>query len=325
MHRNSSSWIRRTRAGLVTACAVLLTATGALALVPAQAGPLPTPTAISASVATDNAGVGGAVPSVLAEAGGAIQLTVTLQPAGSAFKSDTPLTLTPSLTSGANPTGSFSPASLVMPADTNSATFTISYSAADNGVLATVGVAKGKGPPTDVAPGTSASFDVLKELTRFAGNDPRLANGLGIGDNNCSQASTEPACGTLILSHGTVGSDGALGLGKCTPDLGCRSGSQIVEAVADLGTLYTPQDPAILIYRCDKKLCSGKGISTYKLKVTFEATGPLNLTAQPCVSKGVALDASGNDFCVDYVQSHRDNSGDALLYLLFTHDMRGST
>ena len=64
--------------------------------------------------------------------------------------------------------------------------------------------------------------------------------------------------------------------------------------------------------------------TSYTLKVSFSATGPLTLVSAPCTTKGVALDAAGNTFCTDYVQSHR-NAGDLLLYLLFVHDMRGST
>ena len=47
--------------------------------------------------------------------------------------------------------------------------------------------------------------------------------------------------------------------------------------------------------------------------------------SKPCIKKGIALDAYGNDYCTDYAQTHRDKAGDLLLYVLFTHDMRGST
>jgi hypothetical protein len=186
----------------------------------------------------------------------------------------------------------------------------------------TVSVAKKN---SDVTPGTTNAFDVLKTVSKFASDDPRLATGLGIGNANCTQATTEPECGTLLLSHGFSSTAAALSLGKCTPDLGCTRGSQVVQFIADLGGAYTPQDPALLVIRCSKELCSGKGINRYTIKVSFAASGPLNLTAAPCVSKGVALDAAGNTFCTDYVRSHRDNAGDALLYFLFTGDMRGST
>jgi hypothetical protein len=308
----------------VLAASALLAAAGAVAIAPAQGAAPATPTGVTASASTDNGDIGGALPAVLVQTGQDFQLTVTLTPAGAAFKSDTTLALTPSLSPSGTPKGTFSPASIVMKAGVNSATFDVSYNAVDNGVVLTVSKPQAKGKPVDFQPGSTAPFDVLKELSKFANNDPRLPNGLGVGNAACTQASTEPACGTLFLQHGSV-SAGALSLGACTTGLGCKSGSQVVQVIADLGTKYTATDPALLVYRCDKKLCSGKGIKSYQLKVTFAATGPLNLTAKPCVDKGVALDASGNDFCVDYVRSHRDNSGDALLYLLFTHDMRAST
>jgi hypothetical protein len=299
-------------------------AAGAIAAVPAQGTTQPPrPTVITATASTDNAGLGGAVPQVLVEAGDPVDLTVTLQPAGAAYKFNTPLTLSASLESGDPTHGTLSPTTVVMPAGANTATFSVTYSAVDNGVQITV-----TQPPDSsgtATPGTTAPFDVLKELTTFAANDPRLTTGLGIGNNGCTAASTEPACATLVLNKGTASSRGALSIGACTADLGCRTGSQVVQVVADLGNLYPQTAPGLLIYRCDKQLCKGKGIRNYPLKISFNASGPLDLTTMRCLKKGVAKDAYGNNFCLDLVQSHRDNSGDALLYLLFTHDMRGST
>jgi hypothetical protein len=257
---------------------------------------------------------------VLAATDTDITLTVTLEPAGAEFNTATKLDLTASLAAGGNPHGTLSLTSVLMPAGANSSDFTVRYSAVDNGVQVTVAVAK-KG--SDVTPGTTAPFDILKVLTTFASNDGRLASGLGVGNDNCSQDTTESECGTLVLSHGFSSQAGALSLGACTPGLGCTSGSQVVQFVADL--TYTADDPALLIFRCAKRLCPGKAIKSYTLKVSFSASGPLNLVSAPCVTKGVALDASGNDFCTDYVKSHRDNAGGALLYFLFTGDMRGST
>jgi hypothetical protein len=316
----------------VLAASALLAAAGAVAITPAQGAAPATPTGVTASASTDNGDIGGALPAVLVQTGKDFQLTVTLTPAGAAFKSDTTLALTSSLSPSGTPKGTFSPASIVMKAGVNSATFDVSYTAVDNGVVLTVSKPQPKGKPVDFQPGSTAPFDVLKELSKFANNDPRLPNGLGVGNADCAQTTNEPACGVLFLSHGSK-SDGALSIGACTANLGCKTGSQVVQVIADLGEpgsttnppLYSKNDPALMVYRCDKKLCGGKGVKTYTLKLSFEATGPLNLTAEPCVSKGVASDAAGRDFCVDYVQSHRDNSGDVLLYLLFTHDMRGST
>jgi hypothetical protein len=212
-----------------------------------------------------------------------------------------------------------------MPGGVNSAQFGVSYSAVENGVEVTVSVAKANGKISLVTPGTTASFDVLKTVERFAPTDPSLSVGLGVGNADCTGDTNEPECGVLILSNGFASQEGALSLGACTSDLGCTAGSQVVQFIADLGSDYSTTNPATLIIRCSKQLCPGKGISSYTLKVSFSATGPLDLVSAPCVSKGVALDAAGNTFCTDYVQSHRDNAGAVLLVLLFVHDMRGST
>ncbi|MDP9220218.1 MAG: hypothetical protein M3P23_06730 [Actinomycetota bacterium] len=290
----------------------------------AAAQPL-TPTSITVAASTDNTDLGGAVPDVLVAAGQTFRVTVTLSPPGTAFNTATKLNLTASLAGGGRPGGALTPTSVVMPGGVTTQTFAVSYSAVDNGVQVTVSVAKAGGKVSLVTPGTTAPFNVLKVLDKFPSTDPRVTTGLGVGDADCTQATTESECGTLLLSHSFSSQSGALSLGACTPDLGCTSGSQVVQFIADLGTSYSPTDPAVLIIRCSKEQCRGKGVNSYTLKVSFAASGPLSLVAAPCVSKGVALDASGNDFCTDYVQSHRDNAGDALLLLLFTHDMRGST
>src|SRR4029079_2113103 len=119
----------------------------AVAIVPAQGVVPPTPTGVSASATTDNAGLGGAVPTVLVQTGQDFDLTVTRTPTGAAFKSDTTLALTPSLSPSGTPKGKFSPSSITMPAGVNSATFDLAYTAADNGVLRTVGEAAYTGKP----------------------------------------------------------------------------------------------------------------------------------------------------------------------------------
>lgn len=309
---------------IALACA-MLTGAASAATIPAGATAAPAPAGISAAASTDNSALGGAVPAVLAAAGGQVTLTVTLTPAGATFNNDTQLSLTASLASGALPGGSLTPASIVMPGGVNSAQFGISYSAVDNGVQVTVSVAKASGKISQVTPGTTAAFDVLKTVKIFPSTESSLGTGLGVGNADCSQDTTEPECGVVVLPNGFASQNGALTLGACTSDLGCTAGSQVVQLIADLGTNYSPTNPATLIVRCSKQLCPGKGVSSYTLKVSFSASGPLDLVAAPCTTKGVALDAAGNTFCTDYVQSHRDNAGDVLLYLLFVHDMRGST
>ncbi len=309
---------------IVFACAVLIGATITATIPAGGATAAPAPTGISAAASTDNSALGGAVPAVLVAAGSPFTLTVTLTPAGATFNTDTKLSLTASLASGAHPGGSLSPASIVMPGGVNSAQFSVSYSAVNNGVQVTVSVAKTTGKISLVTPGMTAPFDVLKTVEIFPPTDPSLSVGLGVGNADCTHDTTESECGVLILPNGFASQDGALSLGACTSDLGCTAGSQVVQFIADLGTAYSATNPAILAIRCSKQLCPGKGVSNYTLKVSFSASGPLDLVSAPCTTKGVALDAAGNTFCTDYVHSHRDN-GDLLLYLLFVNDMRGST
>lgn len=320
--RATNSDRRGRAASLGAALATVVIVSGAFAATVNNAAATPiAPTAILAAASTDNTGLGGAVPDVLVAAGGTFTLTVTLSPAGSAFNNATTLNLTPNAGQG----GKFTPSSVSMPGGVNSATFAVSYSAVANGVQVNVGVAKSNGKLGGVSPGATAPFDVLKVLTKFPGSDPRLETGLGVGNADCTQASTESECGTVVLSHGISSGSGALSLGACTTGLGCTSGSEVVQFIADLGTTYTSNDPALLIFRCSKQQCPGKGVNFYTVKLSFSSSGPLDIVSAPCVSKGVALDASNNTFCTDYVQSHRDNAGDVLLYVLFTHDMRGST
>jgi hypothetical protein len=324
--RNAGNASRR-RWGAVSARAAVLAATtllaplvvGAASL--AQAGASP-PTGISVAVTTDNTGLGGAVPDVLVQAGAPFTLTVNLTPAGTSFNKDTVLDLTPT---GSSLHGTFSPATITMRAGVSQASFPVSYSAADNGVRLKASVAS---PKTKVAPGQSASFDVVATLVRLARGDPQFPTGVGVGDAGCSSSTSEPECGIVVLPQDINSPAGALTLGRCTADLNCTPGSQVVQFVADLGTRYDTFHPATLIFRCSKQLCrnTNNGIQAFTLKVSQSASGPLNRVSQPCIAKGVADNGlhNGDTFCTDYVQSRRD-SGALLLYLLFTQDMRGST
>jgi hypothetical protein len=192
----------------------------------------------------------------------------------------------------------------------------------------TVGVpAKGKTP---ALLGTSATpFDVLKTAGLFdTGNG--FNQGIG-GNNNCADATkTAPVCGVLILPQGAVG-QAFLSLGSCDSTIytGCSGVSvkgvapgSVVQLLAGL-TAYTPTTPATLFMRCDKQLCGTGAIHNIRLNFQAGATDPLGGATLPdCPAKG-QTDSSG-DPCVDYVQSTRDNSGDTLLYLLFTQDARVS-
>jgi hypothetical protein len=328
-HRNAVSMPRRRR-GIAAFGAVVLALPLVVGTVSTAQATVIAPTGINVVASTANGGLGGAVPTVLVQAGAQFTLTVSLSPAGAAFKQDTPVNLTASLDPavGGSPHGSFSPSQVMFPADVASQSFSVSYSAVDNGVILTAAVAA-KGKPSGVTPGSTTAFDVLSTLLPLAKGNPQFANGVGVGNADCGQATTEPECGIIVLPNDIESANGALSLGKCTANLGCTSGSQVVQFIADLGARYTPQAPAELIVRCDKKLCrnTNNGIRGFTLKVSQSATGPLDHVSQPCAAKGVADNGlnNGDTFCTDYVQSHRDNSGDVLLVLLFTQDMRGST
>jgi hypothetical protein len=327
-HRNATRMPHRRRAfALSAAFGILSLLTGAVST--AQATVI-APTGINVVASTANTGLGGAVPAVLVQAGAPFTLTVSLVPAGATFNKATPLNLTASLdpSVGGKPSGSFSPSQITFPANVSSQSFSVSYSAVDNGVILTASVAA-NGQSGKIPPGSTAPFDVQSTVLPLAKGNPQFPTGVGVGNNACGQGTTEPECGIVVLPNDIESSNAALSLGKCTANLGCTSGSQVVQFIADLGTRYTPNAPATLIFRCSKQLCrnTNNGIKGFTLKVSQSATGPLDHVSQPCAAKGIADNGlnNGDTFCTDYVQSHRDNSGALLLYLLFTNDMRGST
>jgi hypothetical protein len=55
--------------------------------------------------------------------------------------------------------------------------------------------------------------------------------------------------------------------------------------------------------------------------VNLLPAGPVTV-APACPAKGVV--GTDQKYCVDYVQSTRDNAGDTILYLLFVEDGRAS-
>ena len=100
---------------------------------------------------------------------------------------------------------------------------------------------------------------MLKTVEIFPFTDPSVRVGRGVGDADCMQDTTESECGVIILPNGFASQDGALSLGACTSDLGCTAGSQVVQFIADLGTDYSPTNPATMIIRCSKQLCKRQG------------------------------------------------------------------
>jgi hypothetical protein len=330
-HVSRPGWV------LAALIAILALVAGAVPAAQAHYGP---PTTISASVSsTVRAPAGapvGAVPDVLVQQGDPFQVTVQLQSSQghpAFFHRATTIDLT------ATGPGELSPATVTMPPYASTATFTVSYStfanavtvsaSAEAGGYGTYGDSAGYGESGEgdgqltVRP--SAPFDVLKSL-RIVPSRAGVPFTAAAGDGDCTRTeASQPMCGLAVLPNGAT-SGVLLSLGACTESTACRSGSLVVQLIADLSSgssdLYTRAHPATLVIRCDASLCGRRGVPHVPLVASASATGDLSVV-EPCRQKGVVnADAA---FCTDYRQSHR-NRGDLLLYLLFVKDIRaGST
>jgi hypothetical protein len=320
---------RSRRVALVLASVVsLLAAVGLMTSSPATAGTAPASIRIDSVTSDIQAPTGtptGAVPVVLAKIGTPVHVHVSLYDSSglpTSFTKDTVVTVT----STGNRGGLTQPIKTV-PANDPTPTIDVSFTQAANGIVLTATVGKGGNAFSDTTLGeTDKVFDVAKLIDPPYGATPgtSLRQGIG-GDTACQNAtSTEPICGVLVLPHGAQTSGVLLSEGVCDDTVvPCRSTTKgsVVQALADLSGLYSNADPATLIMKCDKTLCPGGAIQSYHVLFSRDAAGGLR-QADPCPAKGTL--GPGQDACVDYVQSTRDNSGDTHLYLLFTGDMRGS-
>ena len=322
----SSSAARHGR--LVVALALLaslLAALGGLGSSAATAAPLAPVSirvdAVTSDIAAPDGTPAGAVPTVLVKTGGTVHVLVSFYDATGApasFQKDTTVFV-------ASDRGGLTQLTKTAFKGATSATLDISFSEAANQVPLTVTV-PGKGG-TSIT-GTSSPgqwFDVVTEL-RFVDSAPgtSLRQGIGGSDSACTNATpTNPVCGVVILPRGAQSSQVLLSLGACDATYaGCGSSKgSVVQTLAGLSGLYAKTDPAALLIKCDKTLCGGGQIQDKHLNFSLSGNDALE-QALPCPAKGtVGVD---QDACVDYVQSKRDGSGDTLLYLLFTQDMRGS-
>ena len=175
-----------------------------------------------------------------------------------------------------------------------------------------------------VTPGTSSAaqaFDVLSQL-RLAPSTTNFRQGIG-GSGDCTEATpADPVCGVVILPNGATSEQVLLSLGACDPTYaGCDPRGSVVQTLAGLAGLYTKSSPATILIRCDKSLCGGQGVSKIHLMYSLLGNSPL-AQAPACPKKNTI--GSNQPVCVDYVQSHRDNAGDTMLFLLFTEDARVS-
>jgi len=276
------------------------------------------------SVSTDNSALAGApgeaIPTVLAAKGATdIQVTITVSD-GTELTKGTVINLTSVRQDTATPLGSFIPGSFSVPSKGSTFTFPVRYSAAEDGIA--LRAALKKTTSTSPLPGQSTFFDVLDSLKFTEKGNPSLVTGFGA--ETCNTKSTVSVCGVVVLPNGIGSPAAALSSGVCS-DVLCTGGKE-VQFIAGLtdasgADLYSRTNPATLILQCDKSKCGGKGVSSYTAKVALSATGALSVSP-PCATKGVIQ--QGEDFCTDYVSSHRDNAGDVLLVVLFLRDMKGT-
>lgn len=266
-----------------------------------------------------------AVPYALVAAGQDFTVTVSFYDASGApasFNHDTTLAISTNTGASNQP----SQATGTAFAGEETATLTTSLPYPVNQVAVTVSVPTPKGS-SEVAAGSSQPtqlFDVLDEIAfRDIGSGP-----IGIGgDQDCASVTeADPVCGVVLLPNGARSSQVMLSLGSCGDAYsGCSDArGSVVQALADLGEtgeLYTRDDPAALLVKCDKTLCLPGAI--HDIELSFSLDGNVALEAAPeCPAKNTI--GPLQTACVDYVQSTRDGAGDSLLYLLFTRDVRTS-
>lgn len=157
-----------------------------------------------------------------------------------------------------------------------------------------------------------------------------------VGIAGCKTTQSNPTCATLIVPDAAGAA--LLSTSRCRPGEPCRSlgpvSTLVGQALIALPSTVSVTNPATLVLTCDKYLCGQGGVSQLApLYVDLVNTGELVQTL-PCPAKGVI--GSGPEFvvtggdakqgraCTDYVQSHRDNAGDTMMYLLFDYDVRVS-
>ena len=173
--------------------------------------------------------------------------------------------------------------------------------------------------------GTDFTVDV-QALLAFTQTKPNKAAKI----STCTAMSaTQPTCATLLLPNGAVSTQTLVTEQSCRTDLGftCRSLSGVtalmVDGIANFGTLYSRSAPATLIVGCDKTICGNGGVKDFDLLAQLK-NDPTPGLAPACPRKGQIDPNAAQGYCVDYVQSTRDNAGDLFLYLLFADDVRGS-
>lgn len=167
------------------------------------------------------------------------------------------------------------------------------------------------------------SFDVFGSVASVSGAGLPAQNALvsaaGAGVP-CEATATVTTCVDLVAPNGIVG-DAFFATGVCDAQIGCPTTQDMLLVLARFGPGTSDSNPATAILKCDKVLCPGGSIQNYRPKVSLNGDDALK-PAPDCAAKGVQSGPDG--FCVDYVQSKRDGSGDTYLYILMGRDARPS-
>jgi hypothetical protein len=194
------------------------------------------------------------------------------------------------------------------------------YSVAENGVVLVVSSVAGD----SLQPAQTKTN--IQALAAFIIGSPGVAATLG--SNSCLDASpVMPTCAITTFQHGVNGK-ALLSEGACSGVAsGCLSNGGEISLLMNVAAnmkdangqpLYSRTDPALTIVECDKTLCANAGVNKFVLLVDLNGTGQY-VQAPGCPAKGT-IAPTGVPFCVDYFTSHRDGSGDTLLYFDFAID-----
>jgi hypothetical protein len=202
---------------------------------------------------------------------------------------------------------------VTVPKGTSQAAFSGTFTAAVNDT--SIDISNDARKADELVTGSTGGFDVLIASATAQASGLTGIGGGGGKDTACTATPEEQVCADLLLPTGVATGVGLLSLGVC--DALCSS--QLVQVLIGLSGGINA-NPATLIVKCDKTLCGGGAIRDVPLYVTLGADESPGAAAPACPSKGTV--GSDQKFCVDYVQSTRDNAGDTILYLLFMQDAK---
>ena len=178
--------------------------------------------------------------------------------------------------------------------------------------------------------GQSDTFDVQSEFSENpVGTNLDIAIGGDISEGdpaNCTPTQQEKICYELHFPPLSTTTSHLLSVGNCNLNivtLCTKNLEYFWSIVAVDSTKVTPTNPIIADMGLDKSLKGitfGNGVP--KARWIFRPTSSGDWKDVPdCPSRGVLGD--GQEYCQDTSESHRDNSGDTWIRLLFLKDARG--